>query len=388
MWGSKILQKANSHLVTFLLLLFLTSEAFSKYFIYYEDGKSDIPRFIKTSVFSFLFIVLLKHFKSIIAPLIVVLMFFVGQYFLVDGLKMEVLTSGAKLLFPIFLFIYFNQYPLKEHQRKYLFLAFEYLLILNGILIFIGLLLKIHLFESYPWGRFGYNGIFITSATSSYVYAIAIFYFLVKLKKDFLKNWKTIFVIVCAIFTGTKILYLAVFASLLIYLAYYVNFNKKQRRLVIFGIIALFSLLAYFFFFKFGIFNQIRNEQGLVSSILSFRDDLLMDEMVPFIQENWSWHNYLFGGISDLASRSQMGFFDIFFFLGILGGLLYLYVFYSTFVTFQVKKSVLYILLSLALMVFLAGNFFENASVAIYLLILKEVLIDHPKSFPKITTND
>lgn len=374
MGSSKTLKILNSHLVTILLLLFFVSEAFSKHAIYYEGSKLDIPRIIKFVVFLLIIIGLAKHLKSLIGPLVLAAIFCVGQIFLMDGFKMEILVSFAKLLFPIFLFIYFNEHPISERNQKFLFQAFKYLLIFNGLLILIGFVGKVHLFKSYPYGgRFGYNGLFITSATSSYVYAIAIFYFLLKLKKDFLRNWKTYFIIVCAILTGTKILYIAIVSALLIYFMHFVNFNRSYRRIFLFGIIAAVALLIYFFFFQYGIFNEIRQEKGLVSSIFSFRDDLLIEQTIPFIQENWSWANYLFGGISDLSLRSQLGFFDIFLFWGIFGGLFYLYVFYKTFVTFPVDKSVLYILLSLVLMVFLAGNFFENASVAIYLLILKEI---------------
>lgn len=379
MLTSKFSVLVKNHFATILLLLFLVSEAFSKYNIYYENEKSDIPRLIKFVVFTFLIFSLIKNFKSLLAPFLLASMFCIGQLFLVDGFKLEILTSGAKLLFPIFLFILVNKYPLKESPRKLLFQVFEYVLIVNGILILIGLFLDIHLFDSYRWGRFGYNGLFITSSTSSYVYAIAIFYFLLKLKKDFLKSWKTFFVIVCALLTGTKILYIAIVGSLLIYLVHFVNFNKSYRRILIIGLTTVVSFIGYFFFFRYGIFNQIRQEQGLISAILSFRDDLLLEQTLPFIQENWRWYNYLFGGISDLAIRSQMGFIDIFLFLGIIGGLVYLFTFYKTFASKSPTKVGVYIILILVLMVFLSGNFFENASVAIYLLILKET-ISHNES--------
>ena len=261
-------------------------------------------------------------------------------------------------------------------------------MIFNGILIFLGLIFEISLFNSYRYGRWGYNGLCISTATSSYIYAIAIFYFLLSLKNDFVKNWKSIFVIVCCLLTGTKIVYIALFGSLLIYLLFYTNLNRKQRNALLISILAVFSILAYIFFFQWGIFNTIRQEQGLVSAILSYRDDLFFQETIPFIQENWQLPNYLFGGISDLNIRSQMGFVDVFLFWGIIGGLLYLFTFYKTFVPKFLVKNAVYIILILTLMVFLAGNFFENASVAIYLLILKEILIDRPKFFPKVTINE
>ena len=152
-------------------------------------------------------------------------------------------------------------------------------------------------------------------------------------------------------------------------------------------IASLFIVGIYFFFFQYGIFNEIRRKEGLLSSIFSFRDDLFLEQTLPFIERNWTWPNYLFGGISDLATRSQMGFIDVFYFWGILGGSVYLYLYYKTFKTFPLNKILLYMLLSLVLMVFLAGNFFENASLAIYMLILKEAIISSTKTFSKTQLN-
>ncbi len=376
MWTTRIQEKSKQHLMAIMLLLFFVSEAISKYGIRVEGGKSDIPRYIKFAVYIVLTFGLWRKTKSLIAPLVLAVIFCVGQIFLANGFNQEMVVSFSKLLFPIFLLIYFNHYPIGENERKSLFQVFEALLILNGVFIFVGFIWEIPMFRSYFGERFGYNGLFITSATSSYVYAVAIFYFLLKLKRDFLKSWKTYFVIACAIFTGTKILYIALIASLFIYLICFVYFSKQQRKLIFFVIMAVCAAIAYFFFFEFGIFNQIRQNEGLLSAILSYRDDLFMEQTLPFIKENWSWANYLFGGISELSVRSQMGFIDVFLFWGILGGLYYLFTFYKSFVTFHIDKSGIYIILSLGLMVFLAGNFFENASIAIYLLILKEKLLD------------
>jgi len=104
-----------------------------------------------------------------------------------------------------------------------------------------------------------------------------------------------------------------------------------------------------------------------------------MEETLPFIQENWSWGNYLFGGITDMETRSQMGVIDVFYFWGLVGGALYVYTFVKTFVTFRLTKEVLFLLISFAVIVFLAGNFFENASVAIYLVVLREAFLYNTK---------
>jgi hypothetical protein len=102
---------------------------------------------------------------------------------------------------------------------------------------------------------------------------------------------------------------------------------------------------------------------------------LLVGETLPYIKNNWKWPNYLFGGISDLSTRAQMGFIDVFYFWGIVGGIVYLYTYYKSYLNFDLNNWKIYPFLILIVIVFLSGNFFENASVAIYLLILKERLI-------------
>ncbi len=377
----------KNNLASIFLLLFYFSEAFSKYLIYSGNGKSDFPRFIKSGVLILVFVLLLKYWKDLMLPLVLLLMFTVGQFFLIDGFKVEIIVSATKFLFPVFLFIYFNKNRVPHKSKEILFFIFETILIFNGVLILLGLIFDVYWFQSYTGSRFGFNGIFITTASSSYIYTIALFYFLLTLKEKFLIHWKSLFIILCCILTGTKVLYLAIGISLLIYITTFLDISVKKRRILLLTIASLFIVGIYFFFFQYGIFNEIRRKEGLLSSIFSFRDDLFLEQTLPFIERNWTWPNYLFGGISDLATRSQMGFIDVFYFWGILGGSVYLYLYYKTFKTFPLNKILLYMLLSLVLMVFLAGNFFENASLAIYMLILKEAIISSTKTFSKTQLN-
>ncbi len=369
-----------------LLLLFYSSEAFSKYSTVFLDGKSDIQRLIKVIVLGFFVLAIIKPLKNLLLPTLLVIAFCLGQFALVNGFNQEIVVSFSKFLFPIFLFIFFDKYQLSRTSQDILFRTFEYILIFNGALIFLGFVFEISLFNSYKYGRWGYNGLFINTSTSSYIYAIAIFYFLLKLKEKFLKSWMSLFIIVCSLFTGTKIVYVALFGALLLFLFLYNNLNRKQRNAVLLSLLTLFLALGYIFFFQLGIFNEIRQEQGILSAILSSRDELFLNETIPYMQEHWHWPNYLFGGISDLALRSQMGFIDLFLFWGSIGGILYLILFYKTFIPNLTKKNSGYIILTLTLMVFLAGNFFENASLAIYLLILKEILMERSNSYIKDRT--
>ncbi|KJJ38669.1 hypothetical protein [Aequorivita vladivostokensis] len=371
----KFLKFSQAKLAAILLVLFYVSEAISKFSIVYLDGKSFLPRAIKFLVLLFLLFKIITPIKKFILPIILLLFFIIGQLFIYNGFNTEIIISFSKFLFPLFLFFYFNKYPQNQLTQNIFFQTFEWLLIINGFLIIGGFVLSQELLKTYEGPRFGYNGLIITSATSTYVYTIALFYFLIKLNHTFFKNYKVWLTIVCCILVGTKALYIALFGVLLIFLFYFSYLKKPHRKLVA-SILVIFSLsLIYIFFFQYGRFNEIRLQQGLFSSILSFRDDLLVGETLPYIKNNWKWPNYLFGGISDLSTRAQMGFIDVFYFWGIVGGIVYLYTYYKSYLNFDLNNWKIYPFLILIVIVFLSGNFFENASVAIYLLILKERLI-------------
>jgi hypothetical protein len=130
-------------------------------------------------------------------------------------------------------------------------------------------------------------------------------------------------------------------------------------------------------FYKFGLFNHIRETHGLLSSVLSYRDQLVIEKTWPYILDNWSFVNYFVGGLSDFNIRSQMDFIDVFLFWGILGGILYLITFYKSFVVFTIDKMTLYFIVFLIFIIFLAGNFFTYTTIPIYLLIIRERIFNN-----------
>ncbi len=365
------------YLNTVLLVIFFFTEAFSKYSIRFLGDKSDIPKIIKLIILVFFVIGLLKKdAKKLIFPLFLGLSFVFGQLFIDDGFNGEIIVSFSKFIFPIILFLYFLEYNTDPLPSQYFFKVFEFLIIVNTTLILMGFLFDIPFFSTYHGHRFGYNGLFITSATASYAYIIAVFYFLISLRENFLFNWKSLFVITVSFLMGTKAVYLGVFASILVYLLFYAKLSKVTKIALLSGCLIIVAGLFYIFFFQFGIFNELRKEEGLITSILSLRNDLLMDGTIPFIERNWGLTNYLFGGINDLTTRSQMGLIDVFYFWGLLGGIFYLIIFCKTYITFPLGKQVLCLLISLLCIVFLAGNFFENASIAIYLIVFREAVLN------------
>ncbi|WP_339609676.1 hypothetical protein [uncultured Planktosalinus sp.] len=255
------------------------------------------------------------------------------------------------------------------------FKTFEWVMVVNSILLLIGVLLSIKLFNTYQGNRFGYNGMFAAVSNGSYGYIITMFYFLLRYKERVIKNWKFILIFISCIFIGTK----AVYLSMGFAIAYIVVVSKIPfKRTLLVAAILTGLLLAYYFFFQYGMFNSIRQSDGLLSALLSYRDQLFLERTLPFIQESWSWVNYLFGGVIDYDMRSQMDIVDVFFFWGIFGGAFYLFAFLRLFIPRKIDSTGWVFLSFFAFIVLLAGNFFVYSFVAIFLVVLK--LIFHEKS--------
>ncbi len=185
----------------------------------------------------------------------------------------------------------------------------EYVMLCNALIVFCGLLFDIKIFNTYLGSRFGFNGLFVTSATSSYVYAFTLIYLLAKYKESIFKKIPNIIIIGSMFCVGTKVSYLFLGCFFAVYLFKYTRINKK---LIASGIIGLSVFAVYVFFFKFGIFNEITQEDGLLSSLMSYRDELFLERTLPYIKEHWSTLNYMSGGVTELATKSPIEFIDIF----------------------------------------------------------------------------
>jgi len=358
-----------------LVIIFYFSEATSKAFVFYEGHKWLPPKYIKFSCLVFFAAYLFfKNVKTLLGPILLGLIFIVGQFFLEDAWQNQIIVSFSKYLFPIFLFLFFNSYQFPQQAKKNLIKAFDFILIFNSCLIILGFIFEVALLKTYSGHRFGYNGMFLASSTGSYAYSLAILGYLFRFKNKFFTNYKSLLTLLAGILIGTKSFYMALFVALLSFIIFYSGLTLKQKKAFFLGAVGLVASLFYYFFYISGEFNAIRNEKGLVDAILSFRNSLLTDQLLPFIDNNWSLPNYLFGGITDLHTRSQMAFIDVFYFWGILGGLFYLFIYFKSYLTVKIRKPEIYYFPIILVIAFLGGNFFFNASTAIYLLIFREII--------------
>jgi len=357
--------------VSILLLLFIT-EAYFKIVLFSTGQTLVLLQLIKGSLLLVLGVYLIANQpKSILLLVLLCFSFVLGQLALDGGVFKEAVIAFAKLVFPITLLLFFNSYMLARKHRENLFLVFEYLMLFNAVLVFIGLFFNIKIFNSYLGSRFGFNGLFVTSASSSYVYSLTLIYLLTKYKATVFKKIPNLIIIGSMFCLGTKASYLFLGCF---FAVYFWKYTKLSKSIVVSGVLVLAILATYVFFFNFGIFNEIRQEDGLLSSVMSYRDELLLKRTLPFIQEHWSLVNYIFGGVSDFSTKSQIEFIDIFYFFGIVGGILYYYIFFKAFLVVKPEIHISVLLVFLFIIVLLAGNFFSYPSIAIYLVILREYL--------------
>lgn len=368
MYLNQIQKSFNKYFASVLLTVFFLSEAYEKITIRYFLDKSDIAKYIKFVVLLFLMAACLRYLKQAKLIGLLFVVFLVGQLTINNGFQNEIIIVFAKFLFPLFLFLYFNNISELAGHKGTLFKTFETLMVLNSFLIFIGYIFDISLFNTYSGQRFGFNGLFLAVSTGSYAYIITLLYFLLTYKEKAVKNWKFILIFISCVFIGTKAVYLAMAFSL----GYLIVVSKIPYKKVALSCVAVLGFgAAYYFFFHYDLFNTIRQSDGMLSAILSYRDQLLIEKTLPYIRENWSWGNYLFGGVSDFDLRSQMDLIDVFFFWGIVGGVFYLYVFFKLFLPNTLNKTAFVFIAFLFFIVLLSGNFFVYSFVPLFLVVLK-----------------
>lgn len=361
----------QNYFLVVVLWLFYLAEALNKLFIFYYNFNSPIVKFIKVIVALFALFAIVKNGTTSKQRLyfiaLIPLFFSIGQVNLDPSFNQVVTINFFRYLFPIVLFLYANEFKTGVQFRGFLFRTYEKIIFFNSVLIICGLVFGIHYFKTYPGVRFGYNGLLVTSATSTYFYAVTIVYYLFRYKRELFNSIYRIIVFVSILFVGTKSLYLF-FA--LISIIYALLYAPKRFKILFFSFALITLLFFYYFFIELKDFSDI----DFLGSISSSRTLILKELMLPFINENWGIQNYLFGGINNIASRPQMGLFDMFYFLGIIGTIFYLWIFKTSYFVFKVTRTQMICFIIIGLIIFVSGNFFLNTSIVIYFLILREFL--------------
>lgn len=366
------LMSKHGLLITFVLFMFL--EAFAKYYVTIREV-TPIPLIAKTIYFGIIGILLFLQKntkKELVFIALLFLIYCVAQLTLVNSFSINSMSIAGKFVAPLILFMFFNTLKTPSYFADKVFKVFEWIMLVNSGLILIGAITSAHFLKAYFSNRFGYNGMFHTASIASYAYIFTLFYYVITYKKKVFHQWKFVLIYISCFCIGTKAIYIVII-GLTFYTIYIQQFRMKKLLLLL--LVGISIIGSYLFFFKFGIFDRIRESHGWLSSLLSFRDRLFVENTMPYIEENWSLLNYLFGGVSDFNLRSQMELFDVFFFWGIIGGITYYYIFFKTVIQFNLDKTLWFLIFLFLIIITFSGNFFVYATNIVFLLVLREKLV-------------
>ncbi len=377
----KILINKNVNWIVVIMLSFFISEAVYKLLLHIDITSIRISGIVKFIFQIFMFFAIIINYKkslrSLLLLILLCIIFLVGQLALPNNLNIinnaEYLNNS---LFIIIMLLFVNSIPIDNKQKKSAIKYFETIVILNSIAIVVGLIFSIDYFKTYYNPRFGYDGFLMKSSYASYLYLIGTFYFGQKLNKPRKKDILLfIFITFSAIITGTK----AAMLSVILVIIYLIIANKLYFNKVILSIIFSVVLLTLVFHAQIidlfmthsKIFGPIIIENGFTTALFSYRDLILTESLIPYVESNWGILNYLFGGMGDIMIKSGLDFIDIIYFFGILGTGVYVYLLINQFFTFQKKLDNLYFIFMIILVSSLAGNFFYNSSLAVFICIIK-----------------
>lgn len=364
-----------------LLLLLLFVEGGYKLLSRFGHAELRISALVKIGLQVFFIIrILWVDYKKLVPVVILCLIFFIGQLGLVPYEQLlKNLQFLDKYLFTFLILIYIS--TLKELDNYYplLIKAFEVFIIVNSILIILGLLFEIPFLRTYRGERFGYNGLLLRSGAASYVYWIGLYYIMhqvVILKK---KKYVTLGLVFLASFlVGTKSIFIGYF-----FIGFYFYMRQQWYRKTWLSIVLAVGLLLFLYFFKPLVvyasslsttFACVYEDHGIWAVVFSMREIHLMNEMIPLIDSQWSWHNYLFGGGYDMHWKSQFGMIDLFYFFGIVGSIIYLRVFWKLYVTFKLDLYAKVFLLGTFVMMAFGANFFYESIIAMHLVFMQGYL--------------
>ena len=248
--------------------------------------------------------------------------------------------------------------------------------LVNLPFIILGIITNSNILKSYPNSdRFGFNGFLTSSSSASYFYIalmIILYFQYIKLKKR-----KYLLVLLIQVFAsllmGTKTIWF--FLILLSFIHFCVIINKNYRRFFQ-TLTTLLLVLTLIFWnktkmFIVGLFSfgeEIYNEHGFISVILSTRD-LYLKETLTHVIENGTILNILFGGINVKIIRVEFEFVNMFYFFGVFGTIIYFLFLKEAF--YRENRSLLKILLFFAFMITgaLSGGLFYSVSSSVLLYI-------------------
>ena len=285
--------------------------------------------------------------------------------------------------------IFFNFLIINQNKAllsKILIIIFSF----YTITVLIAGLFEIDFLRTYNALRYGYMPLFSSQNEFSFIMiTIVVFYYKNWLeKKEFYGFLLLILSLAASLIIGTKVVYL----FLIIFINYIIIINLQLKKIILFYVLILITLFYfkdYLFLFlenKFEIFVDLYHEKGLFDTISSLRVSYLQDRLICQTS-NMKPLNYLFGGLT-IPCLTEMSFFDVFLFFGLIGGVMYGYLY----VRLVIKRLSLDLfgaifISSITLLSMVAGYYFENFSSQIYTISVLFIFYYRPTTIPSQNTD-
>lgn len=342
--------------------LWLPDFIFFIYLLKENFRKKEIKLFLKVFLVFFIFkligsLTVFNHYSNI-------------KLFILD-----VIRTPLNYFFPILLYLSFKD--LKKENVKKIFYCYKFVLFAVILTIISGFLFSITVFKTYHGNRFGYSGILFWSSFASYftIINLLILYFYNKKIENVKLLLFISFLISFLIGTKTVYLFLGIFAL------YYFIDNKLYKLKRSYFFLSSFFLIIFLFkiklihYFKntFQVLIDLYNNNDFTTFIFSYRN-LKLHNIIDFTSKNWSFVNYLIGGVNRkemIAELSLIDFLLNFGFLGLISYFILIFYFVRKKIHLKFDK---FIFIVLFLVTILAGNFFNNTAIA-YPLVLFLILI-------------
>src|SRR5690625_1858964 len=281
---------------------------------------------------------------------------------------------GYVYIFPLFLFLSKTADNITIEIPEQVKQAFVILAGAFAVSVFVGLVLQTHIFHTYPNPtRFGISGLLYPSSYVSYFYVTSISTTYLLRKRMPSKKVYSILLYtlsLAAIFSGTKSTYL----FLLVFYTLYVLDNQYYRKKWLWGLIgvAILGLIAirHKLASVFHVLVELYQKEDFITFALSYRN-IYAQSTLLFIQENWTWKNYVFGGLDNVNQLTEMAFIDLFLNFGILGTSVFLLLYYR-FIIRHIKWSLVNLVITICIVILISvgGNFFDRVYLAPWLVIL------------------
>lgn len=350
----------------------------------------------------FLLLLTYKHRVARIFEILVFfyLIFFIGTFAAWQNYQNYLLFENFSMITKMLFFFVILQVLFvtftKPHDRDTLFNVFEFLILLQSIVVILSFIFKIDIFASYQNQiRFGYSGLIPARNEASAFYIIGFFFFLYRFHHERTSIFKLLTVTLAALLTGTKVaLIIPLILSFYVIRAIFrgIMLKKMNRRYLLASALLLVIVLFTISQLDF-ILTQIKPTINYYSSFITDFNYTTFDiiasgrqfkihEFVSKQLPNFNIINYLFGGHDIASYPTESDLIDMFIRLGLIGGLGFYYLYIKTILPFGNPFRLTHFLFVLVWLVIssIAGHIAFSAINGGYLAILIFYMLTYPHS--------